>query len=144
MQSECSAVTRWQVAGWTLWLGGWLALPGYKYYKAHTPGAIAKAQAQHAKTQRAVDQTLARAGCTSDMEHRDDGKKPAETVAKAIIAKCGAVIQLPEGTCSATCMREMPRIALQVETKQVLEERYNRAQAVADFAKAALERAQPY
>lgn len=135
---------RSEVVGLTLWIGGWFTLPGYKYYEAHDPVAIAKAQSQHAKTQRAVDQTLARAGCTSDMEHRDDGKTPAETAAKAIIAKCGAVIQLPEGTCSATCMREMPRIALQVETKQVLEERYNRAQAVADFAKAALERAQPH
>ena len=137
-------MTRSEVIGLTLWIGGWLTLPGYKYYEAHDPAVIAKAKAQRAKTQRGVDQTLARAGCTSDMEHRDDGKTPAETVAKAIIAKCGAVIQLPEGSCSAACMREEPRIALQVETKQVLEERYERAQAVADFAKAALERAPPH
>lgn len=136
-------MTRGQIAGWTIWIGALLAVFGYEYYEAHDPAVIAKAKVQSAQEDRAVGQTLARAGCTSDMEHRDDGKTPAETVAKAIIAKCGAVIQFPEGSCSAACMRDMPRIALQVETKEVLEERYERAQARADDAKAALERPQP-
>jgi hypothetical protein len=139
-----SAVTRGQIAGWTIWIGGWLAFAGYYAHQAHDPAVIAKAKAQRAQEDRAVGQTLARAGCSSDMEYRDDGKTPAETVAKSIIAKCGAVMQFPKGSCSATCMREMPRIALQVETKEVLEERYQRAQARADDAKAALERAQPH
>jgi hypothetical protein len=135
-------VTRWQIAGWTLWIGGWLAILGYEYHEAHDPAAIAKAKAHRAQQDRMVGQTLARAGCTSDMENRDDGKAPAETVAKVIIAKCGAVMQFPEGTCSASCMRKMPRIALQAETESVLRVRYGRAQARADDAKAALERFQ--
>jgi hypothetical protein len=137
-------VTRGQIAGWTIWIGGWLALIGYEVYEDRSPAVIAAAKAKRAQEDRAVGQTLARAGCSSDMEYRDDGKAPAETVAKAIIAKCGAVIQFPEGTCSATCMRDMPRIALQVETDNVLRVRYDRAQARADDAKAALERTRPH
>ena len=133
-------MTRGQIAGWTIWIGVGFASIGYLYYEDHTPAAMAAAKAHRAQEDRAVDQTLARAGCTSDMEYRDDGKAPAETVAKAIIAKCGAVIQFPKGSCSASCMRDMPRIALKVETDNVLEVRYDRAQARADDAKAALER----
>ena len=135
-------MTRGQIAGWTLWIGGWLAVLGYEYHEAHDPSVIAKAKAKRAQEDRTVGQTLARAGCTSDMEYRDDGKAPAEIVAKAIIAKCGAVMQFPKGSCSPDCMRDMPRIALQVETQEVLEQRYNRAQALAAAAKTDLERAQ--
>ncbi len=140
-------MTRSQIAGWAIWIGGWLALIGYEVYQDHNPTVIAKAKARRAQEDREVGQTLARAGCTSDMEYRDDGKAPAETVAKAIIAKCGAVIQFPEGPPCSTdtkCMQAMQRISLQAETRGLLEVRYERAQARADDAKAALERAQPH
>ena len=137
-------MTRGEIAGWAIWIGGWLAFGSYYAYQAHDPAVIAKANAQRAQEELEAGQTLTRAGCSSDMEYRDDGTMPAETVAKAIIAKCGAVIQFHEGSCSATCMREMPRIALKVETDNVLRVRYERAQARADDAKAALERARPH
>ena len=94
-----------------------------------------------------VDQILAQVGCASDIEGRDDGKTPAETVARAIIAKCGAFMSgalQPTGCSDTKCMQSMQQTYLQVETESVLEERYKRAQARADDAKAAFERAQPH
>lgn len=138
---------RSQIAGWTILIGGLLAVLGYEYHEAYAPSVIAAADAQRAQNARAVDRTLTQVGCASDIEGRDDGKTPAETVAKAIIAKCGVVAPAPEGPPCSTdpkCSQAMQRINLQVETEDVLEERYKRAQTRADDAKAALERAQPH
>lgn len=140
-------MTRGQIAGWTIWIGGFLALLGYEYYEAHTPAVIAAVKAGHAQEGRVVGQILAQVGCASDIEDRDDGKTPAETVAKAIIAKCGPLMSValqPTGCSDTKCMQAVQRISLQVETEDVLEKRYKRVQARADDAKAALERAQPH
>ena len=140
-------MTRGEIAGWTLWIGGWLALPGYKYYEAQNPAVAAAAKAKRAQEDRAVGQIFAQVRCSGEIKGRDDGKAPAETVAKAIIAKCGPFMPLARGTPSCTdpkCKQSFRRISLQVETDSVLEERYERAQARADYAKAALERAPPH
>lgn len=138
---------RSQIAGWTILISAFLAVLGYEYHEVHDPSVIAVAEAQRAQDARAADRTLAQGGCAGDIESRDDGKTPAETVAKAIIAKCGLVAPAPDGppcNTDAKCSQAMQRINLQVETQDVLGERYERAQARADDAKAALDRAQPH
>ena len=145
MQSVSPPVTRGEIAGWTIWLGGWLALGGYSYYEAHDPAAIAKAKAHRAQDDRAVGRIFAQVGCAGDIERRDDGTAPAETVARAIFTKCGPFMPFTNvsAVCRDTkCVQSLQRISLQVEIKDVLEKRYQRAQARADDAKAALERAQ--
>jgi len=144
-------VTRRQLVGWTIWIGACAAFLGWfayaDYHATHDPASIAAARAQHARDEREVDRTLAEVGCAGDIEDRDDGKTPAETVAKTIIAKCGTVVPAPEGPPCSTdpkCTQAVQQISLQAETEGVLEERYKRAQARADDAKAALERAQPH
>ena len=140
-------MTRGQIAGWTICIGAYLAYAGYYYYEAHTPAFIAKAKVQNAQAGRVVGQILAQVGCADNIEARDDGTTPAETVAKAIIAKCGPFMSValqPIGCSDTKCMQAMQRISLQVEIEDVLEMRFKRAQARADDAKAALEGAQPH
>lgn len=140
-------MTRAQIAGWTLWIGGWLALIGYEVYEDHDPAVIAKAKAQRVQEDRALGQEFAQVRCADNMRSADDGKMPAETVAKAIVAKCGPYMPFPNvsAVCRDTkCVQSLQRISLQVEVEDVLEERYRRAQARADDAKATLEQAQPH
>lgn len=148
LQPVGSFVTRGQIAGWVFWLGVAtvsLGPVGYKYYQVHTPAGISEAQATQAGAAKQTHQLLARLACTSHLAP-DDGTKPAETVARAIIAKCGPMVPAPEGPPCSTdpkCMQGWQRLMLEAETKGVLDERYQRAQAKADDAKAALERAEP-
>lgn len=140
-------MTRAQIAGWTIWIGGWFAFAGYKVYEDHNPVVIAAAKARRAQEDRAVGQIFAQVGCAGDIKGRDDGKAPAETVAKAIIAKCGPFMPFTNvsAVCRDTkCVQSLQRISLEVEIEDVLEERYRRAQARADDAKAALERVQQH
>ncbi len=129
--------TRAQIAGWTIYIGACAAGAGYiayaNYHATHDPAAIAEARAQQAAEGRAIAKMMAWADCNGDMEDRDDGKTPAETVAKAIIAKCGPVMPAAAGPPCSTdpkCVQAEQQINLQAETEGVLEERYKRAQAL--------------
>ncbi|MCF2514432.1 hypothetical protein LVY65_05045 [Sphingomonas sp. G124] len=136
-------MTRGEIAGSIFWIGLLFGVPGYYYYARHTPTAIAKANAQRAEQDRVTGQIFAQVQCADNIKRRDDGKMPAETVAKAIIAKCGPFTPFnASAVCHDTkCMQSLQQTSLKVQIGDVLEERYERAQARADDAKAALERA---